>query len=208
MSSPRALLAGLVFLISANFLGAQSQQEMNRQAEGDAAAADKKLNAAYKKVMADLDEEGQALLKASQRAWLAYRDAEAARVADEMRGGSAAPLLYAGTVARLTKERTKILTASPEEETEETEPAGADSAKKAGELFYKAYANKDRKAAAKVASEAALEDLNWDRSSGTPEGLQLMDPTHIYYVGGSIEMKIKKNASGKWIVAALEMTAD
>ncbi len=35
-----------------------------------------------------------------------------------------------------------------------------------------------------------------------------MDPTHIYYVGGSIELKMKKNADGRWYVAALELTAD
>lgn len=35
-----------------------------------------------------------------------------------------------------------------------------------------------------------------------------MDPTHIYYVGGSIELKMNKNADGRWYVAALELTAD
>jgi len=184
---------------------------MNRKAEAEAAAADKKLNVAYQKAMADLDDEGKALLKASQRAWLTYRDAEAARAADEMRGGSAAPLLYAGTLATLTKERTKRLSESQETEDQEedaSEPAGADSAKKAGALFYKAYSNHDRKAAAEVATKAALDHLNWDASAGKPEGLQLMDATHIYYVGGSIEMKMKKNSKGRFYVAALEMTAD
>lgn len=84
---------------------AQDQQTMNREAEASAAAADKKLNVVYKKVMATLDEEGQAALKKAQRAWLVYRDAEAEFQADAMRGGSAAPLLYAGTLERLTKAR-------------------------------------------------------------------------------------------------------
>ena len=83
---------------------------MNQEAARDAAAADKDLNAVYKKVMAaQQDDEGKALLKAAQLAWLAYRDAEAKFSADEMRGGSAAPLLYSGAVTRLTKERIKVL---------------------------------------------------------------------------------------------------
>ena len=82
---------------------------MNRQAEADAAAADKELNIVYKKVIAGLDSEGQALLKTSQRAWLAYRDAEAKFEGDEMRGGSAEPLLYSGALTSLTKERTRRL---------------------------------------------------------------------------------------------------
>ncbi len=125
----------MALFASAGLLLSQSQQEMNRQAEADAAVADKKLNAAYQKAMADLDDEGKALLKASQRAWLAYRDAEAARVADEMRDGSAAPLLYAGTLATLTKERTARLNEASGESEEEGEPAGAESVKKAGALF-------------------------------------------------------------------------
>jgi uncharacterized protein YecT (DUF1311 family) len=208
------LVLGLVLGVSLP-ASAQDQQTMNRQAEADAAAADKELNAVYKKVLAGLDDEGKALLKTSQRAWIAYRDAEAKFAADEMRGGSAAPLLYSGALASLTKERVKRLRQSLDEgnsavEKDESpaEPSGAESAAKAGELFYKAYARHDRAAAAKVASKAAIADLGWDASAGSPEGLKLMDPTHIYYVGGSIEMKIKKNPAGRWVVSALEMTAD
>lgn len=86
-----------------------NQHEMNAAAEESAGAADKKLNAVYKKLMAALDDEGKALLKSSQRAWIAYRDAEAKFAEDEMRGGSAAPLLYFGAMTRLTEERTKQL---------------------------------------------------------------------------------------------------
>lgn len=215
MSKSQLLLVlGLVLGASLLAIG-QDQQTMNRQAEADAAVADKELNTVYKKVLAALDDEGKALLKTSQRAWIAYRDAEAKFAADEMRGGSAAPLLYSGALASLTKERVKRLRQSLDEgnstvEKDESpaEPAGADSSAKAGELFYKAYAHHDRAAAAKVASKAAIADLGWDASAGSPEGLKLMDPTHIYYVGGSIEMKIKKNSAGRWIVSALEMTAD
>ena len=73
---------------------AQSQSEMNAQAARDAALADRELNKVYKQVLDTLDDEGAKLLKASQRAWIAFRDAEAASAADEARGGSMAPLLF------------------------------------------------------------------------------------------------------------------
>lgn len=88
---------------------AQTQHEMNQQAEAEAADADKQLNAAYKKLMAALDDEGTALLRSSQRAWILYRDAEAKFAGDAMRGGSAEALLYFGTIARLTLDRTQNL---------------------------------------------------------------------------------------------------
>ncbi|MFZ4775626.1 MAG: lysozyme inhibitor LprI family protein [Terrimicrobiaceae bacterium] len=205
----RVPLIALFLLTAPAFVRAQSQQEMNRQAEAEAEVADKELNEAYKKLMVELDDEGKALLKTSQRAWLVYRDAEAAFAADAMRDGSAAPLLYSGSIAALTKARTLGLRERLEANAADVEePEGADTLKKAGEIFFKAYARHDRAAAARVASEAALAELNWDAKSGSPEGLQLMDPTHIYYVGGSIEMKIKKNTQGRWLVTSLAMTAD
>lgn len=91
-----------------------TQQEMNEKAGEEAEAADRKLNAVYKKLMAALDDEGKALLKAAQRAWLNYRDAETKFAEDEMRGGSAAPLLHFGTMARLTESRTRDLQESLE----------------------------------------------------------------------------------------------
>ncbi len=209
MCSLRLPLIALFLLAAPGFVRAQSQQEMNRQAEAEAEVADKELNAVYKMLMTGLDDEGKVLLKTSQRAWLVYRDAEAAFAADEMRGGSAAPLLYSGSIAALTKARTLGLRGHLDANTSAVEePEGAETLKKAGEIFFKAYARHDRAAAARVANEAALAELNWDAKSGSPEGLQLMDPTHMYYVGGSIEMKIKKNTQGRWLVTSLLMTAD
>ncbi len=204
------LLCLLLLLAATTPAPAQSQQEMNRQARDDADAEDRQLNIVYKQVIADLDEEGKALLKTSQRAWLAYRDAEAKFAADAMRGGTAAPLLYFASIATLTRQRTELLKAclAMDSAASPDEPAGAETPKKAAELFYKAYASHDRKAAQEVAAKTAIDELNWDAGSGLPEGLELIDPTHIYYVGGSIELKIKKNNQGRWIVHTLSMTAD
>lgn len=89
----------------------QSQAEMNRAAQADFEKADAKLNAVYKKVLHAMgDEEERKQLIAAQRAWLAYRDTQAAFEADlEARGGSLRPLIFHGACTRLTEQRTKEL---------------------------------------------------------------------------------------------------
>ncbi len=91
-------------------LVAQSQQEMTAEAAAAFTKADKELNEVYAKVLANLDDEAKERLKKSQRAWVAFRDAEAAFRADaEARGGSMWPLIHEGVRSRLTKERVKGL---------------------------------------------------------------------------------------------------
>lgn len=88
----------------------QTQQEMNRQAYREFEKADRELNRAYAKLQKGLkDAKMQAKLKAAQRAWIKFRDAESAFWASQMEGGSAYPTLYAGRQANLTKKRTKEL---------------------------------------------------------------------------------------------------
>ena len=88
---------------------AQSQMEMNRQAEIEFEKADAELNAVYKKTLSGLDSIGKKKLQASEKAWLVYRDAEAAMQADEERGGSMAPMIYAEAETELTRQRIKAL---------------------------------------------------------------------------------------------------
>jgi Lysozyme inhibitor LprI len=57
------------------------------------------------------DAETKEKLKQSQRAWLAFRDAEAAFSADQARGGSMVPTLRYETMTELTQQRIKQLTA-------------------------------------------------------------------------------------------------
>ena len=91
-------------------LHAQSQQEMNAAAAENFKKADKELNEVYAKVLANLDDAAKENLKKSQRAWVAWRDAEAVFRADaEARGGSMWPLVHEGIRSRLTKERVKGL---------------------------------------------------------------------------------------------------
>lgn len=80
--------------------------EMKECASADLQKADKALNATYKKLMAKLpDNIAKDKLKKSQRAWIAFRDANAEFSADQMRGGTGEGLLYTGTVTQMTKQR-------------------------------------------------------------------------------------------------------
>ena len=92
----------------------QSQPEMNAQSQADFEKADVRLNAIYKKTLATLDEVGKKKLIASERAWLAYRDAEATFEADSERGGSMAPMIYNQACLELTEARIKQLTKAAE----------------------------------------------------------------------------------------------
>jgi uncharacterized protein YecT (DUF1311 family) len=216
----RILLATVLVICSSNPSVAQNQHEMNAEASRAAAKADKQLNIIYKKLLPTLDEEGQKLLRESQRAWVAFRDAEAALAADQFRGGSAAPLLYSGSLASTTEARIQQLKsyteASGDEPATKAEPkpepqvakGGAKSMKEAGRRFFDAYKNHDRTSAQAVAAERALNKLIWSKDAGDNSTLQLMDDTHIYYEGGSIELKIQKNKAGDWVVLDVVSTAD
>ena len=86
---------------------AQSQQEMNREAERDFAAADAELNKVYKSLCAKMESEDLEDLRAAQRLWVQFRDAQAKYEADMAArgGGSMYPMVYEGRRAGLTKER-------------------------------------------------------------------------------------------------------
>lgn len=84
---------------------AQSQSQMNREEYARFEKADANLNKIYAQVLAKLDDEGKAKLRAAQRAWVTFRDAQAELDADLMRGGSAAPLLHSGSMKVNTERR-------------------------------------------------------------------------------------------------------
>ena len=91
---------------------AQTQAAMNAEARADFKRADAELNKTYEAVLKKLpDDESKQKLKQSQRAWLAFRDAEAAFAADQFRGGSAAPVLRWTSMTETTEQRIKQLKA-------------------------------------------------------------------------------------------------
>src|SRR6266699_5197973 len=100
------------FLVAIIQIQAQTQTAMNAQARADFAQADADLNKTYQAVLAKLpDVASKQKLREKQRAWLASRDAEAARAAGQAEGGSMAPTLRYETMTHLTRERIKELEA-------------------------------------------------------------------------------------------------
>jgi uncharacterized protein YecT (DUF1311 family) len=100
----------------------QYQVEMNFCAGKEYDAADAALNAQWKLTVAeikrrdkDIDRSydsqptGYDTLLAAQRAWIAYRDQHCLSASFIARGGTMAPMLLSGCMARLTKERTAEL---------------------------------------------------------------------------------------------------
>ena len=89
---------------------AMDQNTMNRCAEDSYQKTDKVLNDTYAKLMAAVDDPGfKAKLKAAQRSWIQFRDNECTYETADNEGGSIHPMVYAGCLTRLTKERTKTL---------------------------------------------------------------------------------------------------
>ncbi|WP_162243534.1 MULTISPECIES: lysozyme inhibitor LprI family protein [unclassified Rhizobium] len=99
-----------------------TQAEMNMCANQDYEAADKELNAVYRKAMASVKATDTELadidtnlvgaveaLKNAQRAWIGYRDGQCELAGFEARGGSMEPMLVSGCLADLTKKRTDEL---------------------------------------------------------------------------------------------------
>ena len=107
-----ALLIAVPVAFPTSHANAQSQAEMNHQAAKDFHKADAELNSTYAALMAKLpDAESKRKLKESQRAWIAFRDAEAAFAADQFRGGSAASVLRWTSMTETTEQRIKQLKA-------------------------------------------------------------------------------------------------
>ncbi|ASR09458.1 lysozyme inhibitor LprI family protein [Rhizobium leguminosarum] len=120
-------LVGAAMLLTAGAASAEdidcnspkTQSDMTSCETARHEAADKALNAQYKKTRAvlaaiDKDLDGdmkgaeQALVKA-QRAWIDYRDAECDAFGFQARGGTMEPMLVAGCLANITDKRTKEL---------------------------------------------------------------------------------------------------
>ncbi|MFN5997917.1 MAG: lysozyme inhibitor LprI family protein [Paracoccaceae bacterium] len=103
---------------------AMAQVDLNTCAYQDWEAADARLNAAYKRAIALLedwdanlpaDERGGAkALREAQRAWITFRDKACEAEGYAFKGGSAEPLLVYGCMRLLTEERAAHLTSMVE----------------------------------------------------------------------------------------------
>ena len=95
------------------------QNSMTRCAGIEYDKADKELNALWPEVKAAAEDSDKAAsageggyvkaLMASQKAWIAFRDAECTWQGFDSHGGSLEPMLVNGCLARLTQERIKQL---------------------------------------------------------------------------------------------------
>jgi uncharacterized protein YecT (DUF1311 family) len=101
-----------------------TQLDLNTCAARDWEEADARLNEVYAETVAILQEADanypisgdseEDRLRAAQRAWIAYRDANCDSAGYPMRGGSAEPLLTYGCLRRMTEERITELQALTE----------------------------------------------------------------------------------------------
>lgn len=89
----------------------QNTVEMRFCASEDFAAADKRLNKAYRTLTRRLDADPLAILKTSQRAWIGFRDAECEFQAYWTKGGTASPQVGTLCMAIMTEARVQQLEA-------------------------------------------------------------------------------------------------
>ena len=82
-----------------------TQADMNQCAAADYRKADAELTRAYRKL------EKTPELRAAERAWIAYRDADCAYEAANDRGGSIAPMVTSMCLTARTRERIAVLAA-------------------------------------------------------------------------------------------------
>lgn len=88
-----------------------TQLEMNTCAGRNLDVADAALNDAYRKIVVRLAQDTEAIgqLRAAQRAWIAFRDAECAFAASSVEGGSIYPMIHADCLREATEARTAAL---------------------------------------------------------------------------------------------------
>lgn len=92
-----------------NCKAATVQMELNYCADQDFQAADKKLNAIYRKLLDAAEPKDRDLLKAAERNWIAYRDSECAYEVAGSEGGSIQPMEYSNCLTEKTVAHIKEL---------------------------------------------------------------------------------------------------
>ena len=108
----KLLFVFFVFIMNASF--AQTQADMNKETYAAYQVADKELNDVYREILAAYKSDTAFIynLRASQRIWIAFRDAELDMKYPEREAGyygSIHSLCKANYLAKLTRERTVTL---------------------------------------------------------------------------------------------------
>jgi uncharacterized protein YecT (DUF1311 family) len=92
-----------------SFTSGQTNRELIDGAIEHFEAADKKMNAAYQKLLGILDADGKSSLRDAQRAWISWRDAQAEFDSHQFGDGKLRPLERWGSRAQSTEARTTRL---------------------------------------------------------------------------------------------------
>lgn len=87
----------------------QTQTEMNICAGIAYRNADRKLNQVYQQLMPKLPASRRQRLIAAQQAWIRFRDTSCDFETTAVAGGTMAPMIYGGCLARVTEQRIKDL---------------------------------------------------------------------------------------------------
>jgi len=109
-----AILMGCLWVVP-GYASKQDCTEAASTAEMQACAnrlyqeADAELNQVYRQLFAQLSAQRKTQLKASQQAWLAFRDKNAAFAASVVEGGSMASLVEVTELTAMTRYRTEQL---------------------------------------------------------------------------------------------------
>ncbi|MBZ5488765.1 DUF1311 domain-containing protein [Halomonas aquamarina] len=112
------LCAGVVLLVASSLViagdeceNASTQQALTACAGQAYQAADDTLNEAYQSLVKRLENNDLSLekLRAAQRKWIGFRDAECAFESSAVEGGSAQPMVRNGCLETLTRARTEQL---------------------------------------------------------------------------------------------------
>ena len=103
-----------LFFILQNFSFSQTQLELNQESDKSFRKADKELNLVYQKILTEYKSDVEFIknLKASQKIWIQFRDAEIKMKfpnREEGYYGSIHPLCWNNYLEYLTRERIKTL---------------------------------------------------------------------------------------------------
>ena len=94
---------------------AQTQSEMNHDAQAEYVKADAELNRTYKQLTALLDKKEKQLLIKAQKNWILFRDTHCRFEISTYEGGSIQPLIWSNCLTECTNARIADLKAAIEE---------------------------------------------------------------------------------------------
>jgi len=109
------LVFSMLIAISVQSHAADNCNNLNTQLEMNACAAkeyqseDAKLNKYYKELIRKVGASEKQKLKATQRAWIKFRDLQCELEASNYEGGSIQPLIRSSCLAQVTKQRNEDL---------------------------------------------------------------------------------------------------